>query len=83
MTHRIVTGIACVIISAGTVSFPSYLQDKLAQHEGPMEEIQVTFKKPEKLIYAIILKTCGQPALGKLGNFLDCRDKTMLIWDVE
>ena len=76
MTHRIVTGIACVIISAGAVSFPSYLQDKLAQHEGPMEEIQVTFKKPMTMV-ELLISNCKNE-LGKLQQFLDCREEIVL-----
>ena len=75
MTHRIVTGIACVIISAGTVSFPSYLQEKLAQYEGPMDEIQVTFKKPMTTMQMLIAK-CPN-VFGKLDEFLDCREKVV------
>ena len=73
MTHRIVTGIACVIISAGAVSFPSYLQDKIAQNESPMNEIQVTFKKPMTTMQMLIAK-CPN-VLGELDTFLACREK--------
>ena len=80
MKHRIVTGITCVIIAASTVSFPSYLKEKIAQNETPMREITWTYKKPAKLVYAIILKTCGKPEIGKLGEFLACRDRVFVIY---
>ena len=72
MTHRIVTGIACVIISAGTVSFPSYLQEKLAQYEGPMDEIQVTYRKPMTTMQMLISGCKNE--LGYLDEFLSCRE---------
>ena len=72
MTHRIVTGIACVIISAGTVSFPSYLQEKLAQYEGPMDEIQVTYKKPMTTMQMLI-SNCPNN-FGALDVFMECRE---------
>ena len=80
MKHRIVTGIACVIIAATTANFPSYLKEKIAQNETPLREIQVYPKEHEPLIYRIILIQCGKPELGRLDAFMTCRDKLYVIY---
>ena len=75
MTHRIVTGTASIMLTALTVSFIVFVEEKVAQYEGPMDEIQVTFKKPMTTMQMLIAK-CPN-VFGKLDDFLDCREKVV------
>jgi hypothetical protein len=51
MTHRIITGTACILIAASTIGFIDFVEKETAE---PLDEIQVTFKKPMTMVNLLI-----------------------------
>jgi hypothetical protein len=71
----IVAAIACVIIALEATSSFVWL---LKNHE-PIKEIKVyPTPRPDPLIYHLVNARCGEPRIGRLKEFLECRDRLYL-----
>lgn len=65
--------LCCAIVAATSTGFWSFLKGR---HDDSivLEEIQATYINPDPLVYTLILKECGEPVLGTLKVFLDCKE---------
>jgi len=70
MTHRIVTGIACVILIVSTYQIIELVRVETME---PLDEITVQVRKPMTMV-EILISNCPNK-LGHLQVFLDCMDK--------
>lgn len=65
-------------IAWGTVGLERFLE----RSSGGIDEIEVYFApRPNPLIYAYVRGRCGEPRIGRLDEYLRCRDQVYLeLW---
>lgn len=74
-TLRIIVFAALLSVAWVQTSLVKFLE----RNSRPIDEVKVAYTpQPDPLIYALVNARCGEPSIGRLGKFLECRDRVYM-----